>query len=146
MEKDHQVYFTNNYIHRTLHTTFIRSNSHSYGNSKEFAAVFQEIFTPNLQKSKFYSDYKRKLDGEMQKFNGRILVGEGTETASELTSGTRGTMKSNSTKVKGGMFNNASPGRGEDLDEAATMKGMVATINDRDNTFDPDPTKTMANN
>ena len=91
----------------------------------------------------------------MQKFNGRIVAGEGTETASELTSATRVTKKSaHSILTKGGpMSKGGSPERAyslkpdDDLDEAATMKGgtMEGTLNERDNAFDPDPFQTQQN-
>lgn len=64
----------------------------------------------------------------MQKFNGKIVVGEGAETNSEMTNVTRQTKKS--TKSNAVRF--GSPGADE-LDEAATMgRPMDNTLNDRD--------------
>jgi hypothetical protein len=76
--------------------------------------------------NKYYQEYKAKLDKEMQKFNGKVVVGEGAETNSEMTSATRQTKKSGKSCVRFG-----SPG--DDLDEAATLgKPMDATLNDRE--------------
>ena len=49
---------------------------------------------PELTSSKFYADYQVKMEREMQKFNGKIQVGEGTETNSEVTTITKKTGKS----------------------------------------------------
>lgn len=82
-----------------------------------------------LQRSdnKYNPDYRAKLDREMQKFTGKIMVGEGAETNSEMTTATRQTRKSKQSGVRFG-----SPGV-DDLDEAATMgRPMDNTLNDRD--------------
>lgn len=42
--------------------------------------------------SSYHEDYKRKLEAEINKFNGKF--GDGPETASEATTGTRVTKKS----------------------------------------------------
>ena len=47
------------------------------------------MFKVKLSNNKNHYDYKRKLEMEKDKFNGRVQVGEGAETSSNLTSGTR---------------------------------------------------------
>ena len=158
MEKNNKAYFTDNHIHRSLYLVFIRQSQqaqHTYQNSKEFERAFLEVLEADYQKNRFYPEYKRKLDQEMQKFNGRVVAGEGAETASEVTTATRGTKKSAmSILTKGGPASKGgSPERAysakpdDDLDEAATMKAtpMEGTINNRDNAFDPDPMQSQAN-
>jgi len=49
---------------------------------------------PNISSNKYNAEYLQKLDKEMQKFNGKVLVGDGTETNSEMTTGTKITKKS----------------------------------------------------
>ena len=46
----------------------------------------------DLSQSSFHEDYKRKLELEMNKFNGRF--GDGPETASQMTDATKMTRKS----------------------------------------------------
>jgi hypothetical protein len=80
--------------------------------------------------NKFHHEYKRKLDIEMQKFTGKLAIGD-AETASEMTSATKITKNTGVSRQLG-----ASP----DLDEASNFKGpMDGTINDRDNEFNPNP-------
>lgn len=73
---------------------------------------------PNISSNKYNAEYLQKLDKEMQKFNGKVLVGDGTETNSEMTTGTKNTKKSSQGASKA---RPASPGPDE-LDEAATFE------------------------
>jgi|APSaa5957512535_1039671.scaffolds.fasta_scaffold32899_1 hypothetical protein len=69
---------------------------------------------PNIASNKYYKDYIAKKEREMQKFNGKVTVGEGAETITEASS--KKSLPSASPKRA------ASPGI-EDMDEAANMKG-----------------------
>jgi hypothetical protein len=51
-----------------------------------------DVMKADLSASSFHHDYKRKLESELNKFNGRI--GDGPETASEMTTATKLTKKS----------------------------------------------------
>lgn len=85
---------------------------------------------PTLSTNKYYKDYKQKLERELQKFNGKVQVGEGAETNSEATTLTKGTKKSGS-QIAASPKRAGSPGY-EDLDEA----GNLMTGLDRDGAFD----------
>lgn len=94
-----------------------------------------DVMKADLSASSYHEDYKRKIEAEMNKFNGRF--GDGPETASEVTTATKLTKKSGTSF---GRSAQSPGGRGEDLDEAANFKGtMEGTINDRDPNFDPNP-------
>jgi len=58
----------------------------------------------------------------MQKFNGKVLVGDGVETNSEMTTLTKNTKLSGS-KAGGKPASRAGSPGPDDLDEAATMGG-----------------------
>ena len=73
---------------------FVRNNSQGFNSAIEFANNYTEVTKPHISSNKYYPDYMAKLDKEMQKFNGKIVVGEGTETNSEMTSATKLTKKS----------------------------------------------------
>jgi hypothetical protein len=112
------VYFGNNFKHRLLYQVMVKgqqSGDTSFRSAKEFESCYKEIMKAEQSINKYNADYKAKLDREMQKFNGKILVGEGAETNSEMTTATRQTKKSGKSAVRFG-----SPGA-DDLDEAATM-------------------------
>lgn len=143
MEVENDKYFTNIYTHRQLHYEFVKSNRQNYRNSKEFHELFEEMFKVKLSSNKNHHDYKRKLEQEKDKFNGRVSVGEGAETASNLTSNTKVTKKSGtSILTKGDLSKGSSPERPgsvrpDDIDDAAGMA--------RDGSFEPDPAKAQAN-
>ncbi len=89
-----------------------------------------EVLKCETSINKYNNEYKRKLENEMTKFNGKISYSE-AETASEMTSGTKMTRKSIQSRQEG-----LSP----DLDEAVNFKeGYDGTINDRDGGFNPNP-------
>ena len=132
MEDNNDAYFTDNYRHRTLYYVFIKSNTQSYRNSKEFQEIFLEVFKVKNTLNKYYNDYKRKLEAEKDKFNGRVQAGDGAETASNMTSATKLTGKSGKSILtkRGPLSKDSSPERAssvrrgdDDLDEAATLKG-----------------------
>ena len=52
--------------------------------------------SPKQSINKYHNEYKRKLDIEQHKFDGKICAGEVTETASEMTSATKLTGKKSS--------------------------------------------------
>jgi hypothetical protein len=130
MEQRNTVYFCNNFKHRILYQVFVRgqqSGEITFRSAKDFEASYKEIMKAEQSINKYNADYKAKLEKEMQKFNGKILVPEGAETNSEMTNATRQTKKSRQSGVRFG-----SPGV-DDLDEAATLgRPMDATLNDRD--------------
>ncbi len=98
MEQRNQVYFTNNYKHRHLYSVFVRgqlsNDGSNFRTAKEFEQCFNEVMRPEQSTNKYNADFKIKLEREMQKFNGKRLVGEGVETNSEMTTATRNTRKS----------------------------------------------------
>lgn len=108
----------NNFRHRNLYNVFVKQNHTGFRSAKEFETAFKEVMKPNISSNKYNTEYLQKLDKEMQKFNGKVLVGDGTETNSEMTTGTKITKKSGqgASKNRGG-----SPGPDE-LDEAATFE------------------------
>jgi len=114
-----------------LYTVFIKNNS-QLSSAKEFETSFKEVMKPNLTSNKYNAEYLSKLDREMQKFNGKILVGDGAETNSEMTSATKVTKKSGSQGQKQSA-RGGSPGLDE-VDEAAAMGGGQ----DDDREFDDD--------
>ena len=72
------------------------------------------------------------MEAEKDKFNGRVQAGDGTETASNMTSATKLTGKSGKSILtkRGPLSKDSSPERAssvrrgdDDLDEAATLKG-----------------------
>ena len=92
MEQRNTVYFGNNFKHRILHQVFVRgqqSGEAQFRSAKDFEASYKEIMKAEQSINKYNADYKAKLDREMQKFNGKILVGEGAETNSEMTTATK---------------------------------------------------------
>ena len=92
MEKRHTQYFKNGFIHRNLYIKFIRQNQTGFRAAKEFENTFNDVMKADLSVSSYHEDYKRKLDAELNKFNGRF--GDGPETASEVTTATKLTKKS----------------------------------------------------
>lgn len=139
MELKNNQYFKNNYVHRNFYIKFIRQNQTGYRTAKEFEFAFNDVQKADLSVSSYHEDYKRKLDAEMNKFNGRF--GDAPETASEMTTGTKMTKKSGNSY---GRSAQSPGGRVEDLDEAANFKGgMEGTLNDRDPNFDPNPMGAM---
>ena len=102
------------------------------------------MFRVKLSSNKNHHDYRRKLDSEKDKFNGRVSVGEGAETSSNLTSNTRITKKSGtSILTKGEMSKGSSPERPGSLapdDERGRYDESPTMIRD-DGGFEPDPSK-----
>ena len=102
-----------------------------------------------MSSNKNYNDYKRKLDAEKDKFNGRVSVGEGAETASNLTSNTKITKKSGtSILTKGELSKGSSPERPGSVrpeDEMGRYDESPTMIRDGDGGFEPDPSKAQAN-
>ena len=99
LEQRAEVYFTNNFKHRNLYQVFVRqynSNSERTMGGEDFANNFKEVMKPTISTNKYYKDYKLKLERELQKFNGKVTVGEGAETNSEATTLTKNTKKSGS--------------------------------------------------
>lgn len=93
MEQRHIQYFKNNFIHRNFYIKFIRQNqTNNFRTPKEFENAFSDIMKADLSVSTYHDDFKRKLDAEMNKFNGKY--GDTPETASEMTTGTKLTRKS----------------------------------------------------
>ena len=90
--------------------------------------MFTEVLEMDFQKNKYYNEYKRKLDQEMQKFNGRVLGTEGSETASQYTSASKGTRKSAASIMKGTPTNSPDRGNEHGDDHDAPFGG---TLNDR---------------
>mmetsp|Transcript_2910 Transcript_2910/g.4499 ORF Transcript_2910/g.4499 Transcript_2910/m.4499 type:complete len:127 (-) Transcript_2910:870-1250(-) len=126
MEQRNYVYFANNYKNRHLYSVFVRGQMSGDGSNfrtaKEFEVSFNEVMRPEQSTNKYNADFKIKLEREMQKFNGKILVGEGAETNSEMTTATRNTRKSSqATQRTGAVTRFGSPSGGEELDEAATL-------------------------
>lgn len=139
MELKNNQFFKNNYVHRNFYIKFIRQNQTGYRTAKEFEFAFNDVQKADLSVSSYHEDYKRKLEAEMNKFNGRF--GDAPETASEMTTGTKITKKSGNSY---GRSAQSPGGRVEDLDEAANFKGgMEGTLNDRDPNFDPNPMGAM---
>jgi hypothetical protein len=93
MEQRNQIYFKNNFIHRNLYVTFTRQNKDGFRSAKDFEQCFIEVLKCEQSINKYNSEYKRKLEAEMAKFNAKISFSE-TETASEMTSATKVTKKS----------------------------------------------------
>lgn len=82
--------------------------------------------SPKQSINRYHNEYKRKLDIEHHKFEGKICAGEGTETASEMTSATKLTGKKS--------FNRTSEGDIEGSPERQTFMES-----NRDNQFEPNP-------
>jgi hypothetical protein len=82
MEKRHLTYFTNTFKHTNLYKVFVKNNPEGFKSAREFGENFIEVMKPNISTNKYYEEYKTKLDKEMQKFNGKTILGDATETNS----------------------------------------------------------------
>jgi hypothetical protein len=95
MEMQNKLYFKSNFIHRNMHTLFIRQqHSHNWRTPKEFEEKYWELIQVERAQNKFNNEYKKKLEVEMMKFTGKLAAGEDRDTASEMTSATKLTKKS----------------------------------------------------
>ena len=87
MEAQNRQYFKDNFIHRNMYIAFIKQpNTNTFRSAKDFQACYRELIDVELSTNKFYTDYRRKLDQEMQKFTGKMQAGETETNASEMTS------------------------------------------------------------
>ena len=98
-----------------------QSGETTFRSAKDFEASYKEIMKAEQSINKYNADYKAKLEKEMQKFNGKILVPEGAETNSEMTNATRQTKKSRQSGVRFG-----SPG----VDDLIGFLGSFKRIKD----------------
>ena len=126
MEDRHTAAFAYQFKHRQLYQVFVKNKgcedhgADLFKSAKEFAASFKEVMKLEQSSNIFNGDYKAKLDREMQKFNGKIQVGDNVETNSEMTTATRRTGKSTATgkskKAPSTAFGSPSM-NGDDLDD-----------------------------
>ena len=66
MEQQNKLYFKNNYIHRNMHTFYIKQQSqHHWKNPKEFEEEYTKLVYVDRAENKYNEDYKKKLDTEM---------------------------------------------------------------------------------
>lgn len=71
MEKKHEEYFANNFMHRYLHQVFVKGQSSSdsmvtFRSTKEFEYSFKEVMNSAKQSTnKYHAEYKTKLEREM---------------------------------------------------------------------------------
>lgn len=147
MEDSNNQYFKNNFIHRNMYMQFIKQQG-NYKSAVHFLELFNEVIKVEQSTNKYHQEYKRKLEIEVQKFSGKISVGEGAETASEMTSATKLTKVSGKSlkKAQTAGSKSSSPNKAEDLQDASFLQGQLdGTINDRDNLFDPNPMATQGN-
>lgn len=121
MEKNNREQFKSQYIFKNLYLTFVKQDNQEHQKrAANFKLKYNEITKPHMSGNPNHQNYKERLEREMQKFNGKITVGEGSETQSQVTDGTRATKQSGSQKNYK-QQRNGSPGLDE-LDEAATME------------------------
>lgn len=66
-----------------------QSGDNNFRSARDFEAAYKEVMALQRSDNKYNPDYRAKLDREMQKFTGKIMVGEGAETNSEMTTATR---------------------------------------------------------
>ena len=90
MEDKNRSIFMKAFVSRILYQTFVKNSKGQFNEAKQFVNEFKDVMKPHLSSSKFYREFNQKLEKEMQKFIGR-LTGEGTETNSEMTTGTKQT-------------------------------------------------------
>lgn len=98
---------------------FVKNNHDGFKSAIEFAENFKEVMKPNISTNKYHEEYKLKLDKEMQKFNGKTILGDNTETNSEMTTATGKTKASKKSSQKANS-RAGSPGV-DDLDDAEAM-------------------------
>ena len=107
----------------------ISKDQDGFTSPASFEQAFLEVMKAEQSTSKYFSEYTSKLEKEMQKFNGKVSVGEEAATNSEMTSATKFTKKSSATGKSA-----TRAGSPDYLDEAATMP-RDGTLNERDEGF-----------
>lgn len=84
MENKNRKIFKNQFIFRNLYTALVK-NSTTF--TQDIRKHWRDISLPDITESSFCKQYKEKLDKEMQKFTGKVYVGD--EAQSEVTDATK---------------------------------------------------------
>ena len=84
LDDKHKAYFKILYTHEQLYRVFIRQPV-TFKSSYDFESLYQGCLTNNKVEG---AEYINSLNKEMQKFNGKISVGEDATTGSDMTSQT----------------------------------------------------------
>ena len=119
-EKQHTQWQTNTFKHMMLHKVFVKKGGDGFKSAVEFANNFKEVMKPNISTNKYHEEYKIKLDREMQKFNGKTVLGDNTETNSQMSRQTGMTKASGKKSSQKAPSRAGSPGV-DDLEDAEAM-------------------------